>query len=73
MKVMTAQVIDGKIAVDTELEDGTTVAILAADESGFHLTAEQEEELTTALNSIRSGDFVDGRQLLESLKAASIR
>lgn len=68
MKVMTARVVDGKVAVDAELEEGTTVAIIAADDAGFCLTAGEEAELTDALNSIRAGDYVDGRQLLHDLK-----
>ena len=69
MKVMTARVIDGKIAVELDLQEGTTVAVLAADDAGFRLTTAEEEDLIAALNAIRSGDYVDGRQLLEELRA----
>ena len=73
MKVMTAQVVDGKIAIETDLREGTTVAILAADEVGFRLTTDEEEELVTALNAIRHGDYVDGRRLIQELKALNSR
>jgi hypothetical protein len=66
---MTARVVDGKIAVDADLEEGTTVAILAADDTGFHLTPQEQHELSEALDAIRRGDYVDGRQLLQELKA----
>jgi hypothetical protein len=73
MKVMTARVVDGKIALDAELQEGTTVAILAADAAGFSLTPDEEKELSTALNAIRDGDYMDGRQLLQELKVLSRR
>ena len=47
---------------------GAAVAILAADDAGFRLTADEEGELVNALNAIRSGDYVDGRQLLDDLR-----
>ena len=68
MKVMTARVVDGKVAVDADIEEGATVAVLAASDAGFRLTTEEEAELANALASIRAGDYVDGRQLLEELK-----
>ena len=68
MRVMTGTVVDGKIQLETALEDGTPVAILIADEAGFQLSDEEEEELATALADIRGGDFVDGRELLRELK-----
>ena len=68
MKVITGRVVGGKIEVGTDLQDGTPVAILAADERGFQLTAEEEEELALALEEIRSGKFVDGHELLRELR-----
>jgi hypothetical protein len=41
------------------------------DESGFHLTADEEEELAAALDDIRAGSFQDGRELLAELKGLS--
>lgn len=71
MKVIAGRVIDGKIEIETDLKEGTPVAILAAEDSGFHLTAEQEEELVTALREIRSGNYEDGDELLRELKEMS--
>ena len=68
MKVITGLVVDGKIEIDTDLPDGTPVAILAAGDTGFQLTAEEEEELVVALDEIRSGDSVDGHELLRELR-----
>ncbi|HYK02777.1 MAG TPA: hypothetical protein VE974_13545 [Thermoanaerobaculia bacterium] len=68
MKVIAGRVVGGKIEIETDLQEGTPVAILAAGESGFQLTPDEEEELVTALNDIRRGDFVDGRELLRELK-----
>jgi len=68
MKVITGRVVGGKIELDTELQEGTPVAVLAQDEAGFSLTAEEEEELASALAAIRRGEFVDGHQLLGELK-----
>lgn len=73
MRVMTGRVVDGKIEVAGELEDGTAVAVLAADGAEFSLTEEEEEELSIALGEIRSGDYVDGHQLLRDLKGAARR
>lgn len=69
MKVITGRVVDGKIEVESDLADGTPVAILAADETGFQLTADDEDELAAALADIRGGQFVDGRDLLRELKS----
>jgi len=73
MKVITGRVVDGKIEVETDLQEGTPVAILAADDSGFHLTPDEEEELATALNDIRSGNYEDGRELLREIKGLTGR
>jgi hypothetical protein len=69
MKVMTARVVDGKIDIgDARLEEGAPVAVLISEGSDFHLTEGEQQELEAALAQIRSGDFVDGRALLEELK-----
>jgi hypothetical protein len=68
MKVITGRVVGGKIELDTDLQEGTPVAILAAGESGFQLTADEEEELVVALEEIRSGNYEDGHELLRELK-----
>ncbi len=68
MKVIAGRVVGGKIEIETDLQEGTPVAILAAGEAGFRLTPDEEEELVTALNDIQRGDFEDGRELLRELK-----
>jgi len=68
MKVIAGRVIGGKIEFETDLKEGTPVAVLAADDSGFQLTAEEEEELVTALQDIRSGNYEDGYELLSEIK-----
>ncbi len=69
MRVITGRVVQGRIELEESLEEGTSVAIFAADKTGFHLTNEDEEELASALAAIRGGAFVDGRQLVAELKA----
>ena len=49
------------------------MAILAAGDSGFRLTTEQEQELVTALQDIRSGNYEDGDELLRELKELTRR
>ena len=72
MKLVTAQVLDGRIEVPSEIADGSKVAILAADDDGpFALSASEEQELSTALAEIDAGRYVDGWELLEELKAKS--
>jgi hypothetical protein len=71
MKVITGRVVGGKIEIETDLREGTPVAILAAGETGFELTADEEDELVAALNDIRKGDFIDGHELLRELKGLS--
>jgi hypothetical protein len=68
MKVITGRVVHGKIEVDAPLEEGSSIAILAAGDSGFSLTSEDEDELADALASIRRGEYEDGRALLAELK-----
>jgi hypothetical protein len=71
--VITGRVVDGKIEVQGDLQEGTAVAILAADEGGFQLNAKEEEELVAALEEIRRGNYVDGRELLRELKSSGPR
>jgi hypothetical protein len=73
MKVITGRVVSGKIEFEADLRDGTPVAILAADDTSFHLSAEEEEELVEALEDIRSGNYVDGRALLQELRGSGGR
>jgi hypothetical protein len=73
MKVIAGNVVGGKIEFETDLEEGTRVAILAAGDSGFQLTAEEQQELVTALHDIRSGNYEDGHELLRELKELTRR
>ena len=73
MKVITGRVVDGKVELEADVEDSTLVAVLAADESGFRLSAQEEEELTKALQEIRRGEFADGHELLRELRDAAGR
>jgi hypothetical protein len=73
MKVITGRVVGGRIEFETDLEEGTPVAILAAEQSGFRLSAADEEELVVALEDIRSGNFEDGYELLRELRGLTGR
>jgi hypothetical protein len=68
MKVIAGNVGGGKIEFATDLKEGTPVAILAAGDSRFQLTAEEKQALVTALHDIRSGNYEDGHELLRELK-----
>lgn len=74
MRVMTARVVDGKIDVgEAHLEEGTAVAVLISEDSTFHLTESEQEELEVALSEIRQGNYTDGRELLRDLKGITAR
>ena len=73
MKVVTGTVVGGKVEFETDLEEGTPVAVLAAGDSGFRLTPEEEQELVAALHDIRSGNYEDGHELLRELKELTRR
>lgn len=69
MRPLTGKVVDGKIEVEHDLEEGARVAVLALDPEVPHLSVEDERELAAALEEIRAGDFIDGRELVAELKA----
>jgi hypothetical protein len=70
MKLVTAQVVGGRIEVPPEIADGAKVAILAPDDGEpFVLSQEEEGELTEALAEIRAGRYVDGWHLLNEIEA----
>jgi len=77
MKMLTGKVVGGTVQILDEdlgaLQEGAAVAILAADLEGHRLTQIQERELAEALARIRSGDFVDGRNLLREIQSAPAR
>ena len=71
MRVMTARVVDGKIDVgDAEIREGSAVAVLIPDTSGFSLSDDDEEALELALAEIQQGNYTDGRELLRELKGS---
>ena len=72
MKLVIAQVVNGRIEVPPEIVDGSQVAILAADdEQPFTLSPGQEQELSAALAEMDAGRYVDGWALLDEIKAKS--
>ncbi len=68
MKVLTGRVVDGRIDVGTDLQDGSAVAVLAIEPESVVLSEADERELADALEDIRAGNFITGRELLEELK-----
>ncbi len=70
MRVATGKIVAGKVVLEGEpFEEGVTVAVIAADDSeSFELSPEQEAELLEAIAEIDRGEFVDGADLLRSLK-----
>ena len=69
MKVLTARVVGGKVELEGDFEEGSTVAVLGELAEGPQLTTAEEQELEEALSAIRAGEFVDGRKLVADLKA----
>ncbi len=70
MRIATGKIVAGKVVLEGEpFEEGTAVAVIAADDSeSFELSPEQEAELLEAIAEIDRGEFVDGADLLRSLK-----
>lgn len=72
MKLVTAEVIDGKVAVPPEIREGSRVAVLAADDDEpVSLSSSEEQELSEAMEAVDSGQYVDGWRLLEELRVKS--
>lgn len=72
MRVVTGTVVDGKVEVPPDIEEGTQVAILAPEpDEPFTLSPSEEEELSLALDQIHRGEYVDGRALLAEIRAKS--
>ncbi len=71
IRVATGKIVAGKVVLEGEpFEDGTTVAVIATDDSEtFELTPEHEAELLEAIAEIDRGEFVGGADLLRSLKS----
>jgi len=65
--VIIGRVVDGEIHFKTDLEEGTPVAVIAAEaDTGFRLSAEDEDELFAALKDIDDGNYEDGYELLRA-------
>ena len=73
MKVLAAKVVDGKVDIGSDFEEGSTVAVIGSVSDAPRLTPAEEQELEEALAAIRAGEFVDGRELLADLKARATR
>ncbi|MEE8367208.1 MAG: hypothetical protein V3S30_02735 [Thermoanaerobaculia bacterium] len=69
MKVLTGRVVDGKIDVGTDLQEGSAVAVLAIEPESVVLSEADERELADALAELRAGNFIQGRELVAELKA----
>lgn len=70
MTVLTGTVVAGKIEVPDSVTDGARVMVLTLEpDVPLRLTAAEEDELTQALEEIRRGEYVDGRELLSELRA----
>lgn len=72
MKVITGTVVGGKVELPGDaLGEGSHVAILAPDpDEPFALTADEEQELLTAMEAIRRGEYVNGTDLLAELRSS---
>ena len=69
MRALSGRVIDGRVDLGGEIEDGTPVAVLVADREPVRLTVQDEAELSEALAEIHRGEFEDGDALLREIKA----
>jgi hypothetical protein len=68
MKLVTGKVVAGRIEVEGERLKDSTVTVVAQEDYGrVELTAEQEAELARRIQSVESGQFVDGDELLNEL------
>jgi hypothetical protein len=66
IRVASGRVVSGKVEIeDQPFEDGTTVIVIAADESEtFELGPEDEAELLARIAELDRGDFVDGTEFI---------
>ena len=71
MKVLSGTVVHGKIEVPADsFADGAHVMILAPEPAEpIRLTAEEEDELSEAIEQIRQGNYEDGQALLDELRS----
>lgn len=69
--MITGTVVGGKVELPGDaLGEGAHVAILAPDpDEPVALTADQEQELLSAMEAIRRGEYVNGTDLLAELRS----
>jgi hypothetical protein len=73
VKVIAGRVVGGRVEVPEEIAEGTTVAVLAPSADRRELTPAEEQEISTALDEIREGQFEDGFSLLEEISRRTAR
>lgn len=67
---MTGTVVHGRVQVPDSVAEGAHVMILAPEAEGtVRLTSEEEEELFAAMEEIRRGEFIDGQDLVDEIRA----
>jgi hypothetical protein len=70
MKFMTGTVVQGKVQVPDSVADGVRVMILAPEsEEPLRLTPDEENDLFEAMEEIRRGEFIDGQDLVDEIRA----
>jgi len=71
MKFASGTVIDGKVEIPEDFGvEGSRVTILTLEPNEpIHLTPDEEDELSEAVEQIRRGEFTDGQTLLAELRA----
>lgn len=71
MKMMTAEVVNGRISVpDDSVRDGEIVTLLVHDaDEPFELSEEQEKKLLAAIEQADRGETMDGWKLLDEIRS----
>ena len=68
MRLITGRVVNGKVEVPPEIEEGSSVAVLAPEDDSVVLTPAEEEALSESIRHIEAGESVDGWELLEEIR-----
>lgn len=70
MRVASGKIVAGKVVIEgSPFEDGTQVAVIAADDAEtFELGPEDEAALLTAIAEADRGELVDGPEVLAKLR-----
>ncbi len=67
MKMTTGRVVSGRIVIEDNLEEGTSVTVLAREgNETFELDAQDAAELLAAIREGERGDSIDGDEFLAS-------